>query len=310
MTSAHLTTTNLPPLSMIRQRVGNTPLFRLDSFSRNGVSIFAKLEWEQLGGSVKARPAAEMLARDLELRPLRPGERFLEATSGNTGIAFAQLCQSAGYPITIVLPSNASKKRIMLLEQAGAEIIFSSPLEGTDGAQVLARSMAASAPKRYRYLDQYNNSANYLAHYRSTGPEIWEQTNAGITHFITGLGTSGSFTGTSQFLKERNPDIRVIALQPDSPMHGLEGWKHMETAIVPGIYDPGVADEHRTIATEEALSLIPKVYEREGLWISPSAAANLAGAIKLAGELEDGTIVTLFPDDGSKYLETFNPFRS
>lgn len=296
-------------IDALEKRVGHTPLYPLRHFSSARVRILAKLEWEQLGGSVKARPAAEMLRRDLDSRPFQNGQRFLEATSGNTGIALAQLTQAAGFPLTIVLPANASKRRIELLRHFGAEIHFSSRLDGTDGAQDMAKEMKDQYPETYRYLDQYNNAGNYKAHYQSTGPEIWQQTRGKITHFITGIGTSGSFRGITEYLKTQNPDVKAIALQPDSPMHGLEGWKHMETAKVPGIYQSELPDEHQTIATEEAMHFIPEIYAREGLWISPSAAANLAGALRLASQLEEGVIVTLFPDDGSKYKDIFNPFR-
>lgn len=308
MSTAHLHTIESKPLSKILNRIGNTTLLELNSFSTNKVRIFAKLEWEQLGGSVKARPAAYMIKDTLTNAPLKNGERLLEATSGNTGIALAQIAGQAGLPITIVLPKNAGRKRIELLEEAGAEIIFSSPLDGTDGAQILAKHLKDKYPGKYRYLDQYNNENNYRSHVLTTGPEIWKQTNGEVTHFITGLGTSGSFRGISTYLKDRSDQIKSIALQPDIPMHGLEGWKHMESARVPGIYDPTLADKQWAISTEEAFRFLEDAYRKERLWISPSSAANLAGAVRLAETLQRGTIVTLFPDAGTKYIDHFNPF--
>jgi S-sulfo-L-cysteine synthase (O-acetyl-L-serine-dependent) len=307
MTTGKQSIARSPRLDQIRDRVGKTPLRIVETYSTPQVKIYAKLEWEQLGGSVKARPALEMLQASVQNKPFTDGQRFLEATSGNTGIAMALIARTAGYPITIVLPKNASDKRIDLLRRAGAEIVFSSPLEGTDGAQEMARSLYESDPETYRYLDQYNNAANYEAHFKYTGPEIWEQTHGKVTHFITGLGTSGTFRGVTTYLKLKNESIQTTALQPDTPMHGLEGWKHMETAKVPGIYNEKIADHNDTISSEEALFYVRELYQKERLWVSPSSAANIAGAVRLAGSLDQGVIVTVLPDDGSKYVDIFNP---
>lgn len=293
-------------LRKVRQQIGNTPLVPITRiFSKPGVQILAKLEWQQLGGSVKSRPAFQIMEQALLEGQLRPGMQLLDATSGNTGIAYATIGAALGIPVTLCLPENASPERKRILLALGANIVPTSHFEGTDGAQEHARALYQSQPDLYFYADQYNNDHNWKAHFHSTGPEIWEQTRGKITHFIAGLGTTGTFTGVARSLKILNPGIHTIALQPSSPMHGLEGWKHLETAIVPGIFDPKLPQETRAIDAREAMDLIPKVAALEGLLLSPSAAANLLGAIQLAHSIDKGVIVTSFADDHTKYAEVY-----
>jgi cysteine synthase B len=292
--------------------IGHTPLHRLVSLSQPGVAVYAKLEWCQLSGSVKARAAFAMIREairhnffyvDSEAEP----RRILDATSGNTGLALAAIGAQLGLPVTLCLPANASSKRKEMLRAFGAEVRLTSPLEGTDGAQQVARELARMHPDRYVYLDQYNNSANSQAHEQGTAKEILALLKP--THFIAGLGTTGTFNGTARGLLAAVPDIRLIALQPDSPMHGLEGWKHLETAVVPGIHDPSLAHEVREVGSRTALDMVRRLAREEGLLLSPSAGANAAAAAQLALELsQDGQtadIVTLFADDASKYDEMF-----
>ncbi len=291
-------------LKEIRPFIGNTPLFPLNRISPSpGVRILAKLEWQQLGGSVKARPAFQIIHSAIEQGRLFPEQRLLDATSGNTGIAYAAIGAALGIPVTLCLPENASQERKQLLQALGAEIIYTSRFESTDGAQEKARELAERYPERYFYADQYNNPANWQAHYYGTAEEIYHQTGGRITHFVAGLGTTGTFVGTGRRLKERVPGVRLIALQPDTALHGLEGWKHLETARVPGIYDPQLADAVLPVDTAEAYALIRRVAREEGLLLSPSAAANLAGAVKVAREIEQGMVVTVFPDNADKYGE-------
>ncbi|MEM6344918.1 MAG: cysteine synthase family protein [Bacteroidota bacterium] len=294
----------LESLDSIGALVGNTPLLPIRNVWRQkDVQIFAKLEWQQLGQSVKAR-AAYYIIRDAMLGgKWYPGKRLLDATSGNTGIAYAAIAARLGVPLTICLPQNASPERKQILKAYGAELIFTSPLESTDGAQNKALALVEADPEKYLYLDQYNNEQNWKAHYYTTGQEVYHQTQGGITHFVTGLGTSGTFMGTSRRLKEINPAIKAVSLHPESALHGLEGWKDMETAKVPGIYDPSLADQKLEVSTEEAYDFVERFAQSEGMLISPSAGANLAGAIKVAKQIEKGIIVTVFPDDYSKYAE-------
>jgi cysteine synthase B len=233
---------------------------------------------------------------------LTPGKIILDATSGNTGIAYAWIGAARGYRVRLALPQNASEERKRILRTYGAELVLTSPLEGSDGAIREARRLYAESPDVYFYPDQYNNPANWQAHYNTTALEIWEQTAGRITHFIAGLGTSGTFMGTSRRLKELNPDIKVISFEPDSPFHGLEGLKHMETAIVPGIYDSALADERREVSTESAHKYARELGKREGLLVGVSAGAAMACALKVASEIAKGVIVTVFPDSGDKYL--------
>ena len=287
----------------LSSRVGNTPLVRFDALAKGlspNVSIHAKLEWHQIGGSVKARAAHGILG-DAIIDPASQGRQLLDASSGNTGIAYGALCAALGLPLTLCLPSNASPERKAILRGFGVDVIETSPFDGTDGAQARCRELVAEHPDRYYYLDQYSHPANRRAHRQGTAEEIWTQTDGQVTHFVAGLGTTGSFNGTTSRLKELNPAIHCTAFQPDSALHGLEGWKHMETARVPEIHDPSIADAHRTVSTEAAYAMIRKVAATEGLLISPSAAANLCAALEVARELDSGTVVTLLADDASKY---------
>lgn len=278
--------------------IGNTPLLRLDRIARHrpDVRVLAKAEWFNPGGSVKDRPALRMLRRGEDEGALTPGKTILEATSGNTGIAFAMLGAALGYPVTVCLPSSATADRKRILRAYGAEIVETNPLEGTDGAIAEARRLYSAAPESYFYPDQYNNDANWQAHYRGTANEIWKQTGGQVTHFVCGLGTSGTFVGTSRRLKEHAPSVRCISVQPDGPLHGLEGWKHMASSVVPGIYDPTIADSEKYVATEDAYEMTSRLAREEGLFVSPSAAAALVAALEVAEELERGVVVTVFPD--------------
>lgn len=294
-------------LHQLESSIGNTPLLELRNLLPDSkVRIYAKPEWKQLGGSVKSRPAFRIIKDAIRNGELIPEKEILDASSGNTGIAYAHIGSRLGIPVTLCLPENASPERKQILRDLGTNLILTSKEEGTDKAQEVAEQLFRKHPDRYFYADQYNNDSNWKAHYDSTGPEIIRQTGEQVTHFITGLGTTGTFTGTGRYLKEFNPQIRLIALQPDLPLHGLEGWKHLETAHVPGIYDPGIADENRTVSTEKAYEVVKLAKEKEQLELSPSSAANLAGALELAGELEEGVIVTVLPDDGSKYNDLLN----
>ena len=285
--------------------IGNTPLYPLKSFSTEKVKIYAKLEWQQFGASVKSRPAYHMLRQGILDGQLDSHHTILDATSGNTGIALASIAAHLGIKIKLVLPENASKLRQLILKKLGAELILSSPYGGTDESRELAKEIYSKMDLPYFYCDQYNNEHNWKAHYVTTAPEIWDQTKGEITHFIAGLGTPGSFTGTSKRLKLYNSSIQCIALQPDGPLHGLEGWKHLETAEVPGIYDATVPDKITGVSSYEAFKMIDQVAKKEGLLISPSAAANLVGAVQLAQQINQGHIVTLFADDASKYAEIY-----
>ncbi len=294
----------LDRLDQVRKLVGLTPLHQINRiFSKPNVSIYAKLEWQQLGGSVKSRPAFNIISHAVRSGALNRKKRLLDATSGNTGIAYAAIGAALGIPITLCLPENASEDRKQILRAFGVELIYTSPFELTDGAQRKAKELYSEDPLRYFYADQYANEHNWQAHYQGTGLEIWEQTAGRVTHFIAGLGTTGTFTGTGRRLKEFNKNIQLIGLQPDGPMHHMEGWKHLETAIVPPIYDDQLADEIWEIDSYDALDMIKEVALKEGLLISPSAAANLLGAIRLANEIEEGVIVTTFADNAEKYSE-------
>lgn len=290
-------------LNEVARQVGNTPLRPLRKiFSKKNVHLFAKEEWKQLSGSVKCRPAFNIIRKAIENGQLNSGSALLDATSGNTGIAYAAIGAKLGIKVTLCLPENASKERKEILQSLGAEIILTSRFEGTDGAQDVARELAEKNPGKYFYADQYKNDNNWKAHYVSTAPEIFNAL-PGITHFVAGLGTTGTFTGTGRKLRELNPAIQLISLQPDSALHGLEGWKHLETAVVPAIYDPAVADQNFEVGTEEAYDVLKAVAKYEGLILSPSSAANIAGAIRVAEKLEEGTVVTMLPDNADKYSE-------
>ncbi|MFT3825110.1 MAG: cysteine synthase family protein [Chitinophagaceae bacterium] len=293
-------------IHLLGSEVGNTPLHRISQlFNKPGVTVYAKKEWLQLSGSVKARAAYNIFKTAVENGDLIRDKILLDATSGNTGIAYAAIGKRLGIPVVLCLPENASKERKDILTALGAEIVYTSRFEGTDGAQEVARELATTHPEKYFYADQYKNNSNWLAHYHSTAPEIFNALPT-VTHFVAGLGTTGTFTGTGRRLRQLNPAIKLVSLQPDNPMHGLEGWKHLETAIVPAIYDDTVADENLEVSSEEAYEIIKAAYKHEGLLLSPSAAANLAGAIRVAEKTERGTVVTVFPDNADKYSEVIN----
>jgi cysteine synthase B len=283
--------------------IGNTPLIDLSRLTgRPEVRLYAKAESANPGGSVKDRPALSMVL-DAERRGLfAGGRRLLDATSGNTGIAYAMIGAAKGIPVTLCMPENASPERKRILKAYGADLRLTDPMAGSDGAILEARRLVAEEPERWAYLDQYGNAENWRAHYRTTGPEIWEQTGGAITHFVTGLGTSGTFMGTGRFLKERNPRVRLISIEPDSPFHGLEGMKHMASAIVPPIYDPGLADEARELATEKAHAMAKRLAREAGLLVGISAGANVAAALEVASELPSATLVTVLCDSADKYL--------
>ncbi|MBX2889640.1 MAG: cysteine synthase family protein [Saprospiraceae bacterium] len=302
----HLIQTDIDLLSRLRQvgqKIGNTPVHHISGlFSKKGVRIYAKKEWEQLSGSVKARAAFNIIRVAVQNGDLHRSKILLDATSGNTGIAYAAIAKELGLRVALCLPENASPERKTILQSLGAEIIFTSKFEGTDGAQEVARELASERPDLYFYADQYKNNNNWKAHYQHTALEIIESFPQ-VTHFVAGLGTTGTFTGTGRRLKELNPDIQLVALQPDSALHGLEGWKHLETAVVPGIYDENLANEFLEIDTAEAYEIIKASKQHEGLLLSPSSAANLVGAIKVAEKLETGTVFTILPDNADKYGE-------
>jgi cysteine synthase B len=285
--------------------VGNTPLLRLNRITAHlpaTVEVYAKAEWFNPSGSVKDRPAMNILRTAIEHGRLTPEKALLDSTSGNMGIAYATLAGSLGYRVRLVIPENASPERLAILRSLGAEFSLSSPLEGSDGAIREARRLAADQPDEYFYADQYNNPANWQAHYYSTGPEIIQQTDGAVTHFVAGLGTSGTFVGTGRALKAYNPDVRLVAFQPDAPFHGLEGLKHMPTAIVPGIYNPTLADENTVVETEAAHAMTRRLAREEGLFVGISAGAAAVAALRVAEQLEAGVVVTLFPDAGYKYV--------
>ncbi len=290
-------------LAQTGEKIGNTPLLPIRNLHPNkNVHIYAKAEWQQLSGSVKARAAFNIIRRAIEQGELDESRTLLDATSGNTGIAYAAVGKELGISVALCLPENASKERKEILESLGAKIIFTSKFGGTDEAQETAAQLALQHPDKYFYASQYTNDQNWKAHYYGTAEEIIREV-PGISYFVAGLGTTGTFIGTSRRLKEINSSIQVISLQPDLALHGLEGWKHLETAIVPGIYDPHVADRNIEIATPDAYEIIKRLYESEGLLLSPSAAANIAGALQIANEIESGTIVTILPDNADKYSE-------
>lgn len=288
-------------LRQVGQQIGRTPFHHVSGiFAKKGVRIFAKKEWEQLSGSVKARAAFNIMASAIKSGQLHRGKTLLDATSGNTGIAYAAIGKQLGISVALCLPENASPERKYILKSLGAEIIYTSKFEGTDGAQEVALELAADRPDLYFYADQYKNDENWKAHYQHTGAEIIESF-PGVTHFVAGLGTTGTFTGTGRRLKAFNSRVQLVGLQPDSALHGLEGWKHLETAVVPGIYDERLADAILEIDTAEAYEIIRAAKRHEGLLLSPSSAANLAGAIKIAEKLDAGTIITVLPDNADKY---------
>jgi cysteine synthase B len=288
----------------ILDRVGNTPLIQVHLFadSHPGVEFWAKAEWFNPGGSVKDRPAKRMIEEAERIGDLTPDKTILDSTSGNTGIGYAMVASAKGYRLTLVMPGNVSKERIETVRAYGGEIVFSDPAEGSDGAILMARQMRAENPGRYYMPDQYNNPNNPLAHYHTTAPEIIEQTDGRVTHFVAGLGTSGTLVGTGRRLHEYNPEIKVVAVQPSSGWHGLEGLKHIPTAIRPGIYDESVHDILIDVETEDAIKLARRLAQTEGILGGHSCGAALWGAGKVSEGLQSGVVVMIFPDGGDRYL--------
>jgi S-sulfo-L-cysteine synthase (O-acetyl-L-serine-dependent) len=285
--------------------IGNTPLLKLNNITKDlkNIEIFGKAEYFNPSGSVKDRAARAMILDGIKSGKFTKEKTLLDATSGNTGIAYAMICASLGYKAALCLPKNASLERKRILRAYGAQIIETDPLQSSDGAFLVAKNTAEKNPGKYFYPDQYNNDENWKAHYNSTAPEIWEQTDGKITHFIAGMGTSGTFTGTSKRLKEYNPDIKTIAMQPDSPFHGLEGMKHMASTIIPGIYDKSIADGQIDIATEDAQDMVLRLAREEGIFAGISSGANVVAALRLAETLPAGSvIVTILCDNGFRYL--------
>ena len=283
--------------------VGNTPLIRLDRVAGGGpVRVYGKAEHLNPGGSVKDRPAANMIRAGALAGDLRPGQTIVDATSGNTGIAYAMLGAAHGYPVRLFLPRNASPERKRILKAYGAELVLTDPALQTDGAILACRAECDANPGKYFYPDQYGNPANWQAHYETTGPEIWRQTRGRVTHFVSGLGTSGTLMGTGRYLRERNPAVRIISMQPSSGFHGLEGLKHMETAMKPAIYDPDFADEDVAVDTEDAYDMVRRLAREEGLMVGISSGANVVAALRLARTLRTGVIVTVLCDGADKYL--------
>ena len=285
--------------------VGNTPLIPLQRVTRalpSGVAVYIKAEWLNPGGSVKDRPALNILRNALARSDLVDGRRLLDSTSGNMGISYATFGAAFGIPITLTIPENASPERIAILRALGAEIILTDPSEGSDGAILEARKLSENKPDLYWYANQYDNPANWLAHYLTTGPEILEQTGGRITHFVAGLGTSGTMMGVGRCLRERNPDVKIISMQPDAAFHGLEGLKYMPAAIQPKIYDRSFADANIEVKTEAARAMVQRLAREEGLFVGISSGAAAVAAIEVAETLREGVVVTVFPDAGYKYL--------
>ncbi len=291
------------------ERIGNTPLIRLDALTADlpGIALLGKAEWYNPGGSVKDRAAANIVAQARRRGQLSPGKTLLDATSGNTGIAYAMLGAAEGFPVTLCMPENVSRERKQILQGYGADIRYTDPADGSDGAIRKARELAAQHPEKYFYADQYSNEANWKAHYNGTANEVWQQTQGRITHFVAMLGTSGTFVGTARRLKELNPAVECISLQPDSSFHGIEGAKHMASAIVPRIYDATLADRNLEISTEDAYAMARRLSRNAGLLVGISAAAAIVGCLKIANGLtlsegEEAVIVTILCDSGDKYL--------
>lgn len=292
----------LAPLHLgLDAHVGNTPLIPLDKISSR-VKVSAKAEWFNPGGSVKDRPALNIIRTALAGGELTGDRRLLDSTSGNMGIAYATLGVPLGIQVALAIPANASPERQTILKALGAELVLTDPLEGSDGAIQVARQIASQHPGEYFYADQYNNPANWQAHYLSTGPEIVEQTSGQVTHFVAGLGTSGTLMGVGRYLRQYNPDIKLVGVQPDSAFHGLEGLKHMPTAIVPGIYDQSFLDQMIEVSTEAAYEMTLRLARQEGLFVGVSSGAAAVAALQVAEQLDQGSVVTVFPDAGYKYL--------
>jgi S-sulfo-L-cysteine synthase (O-acetyl-L-serine-dependent) len=296
-------TTQAQPVDVL-SLIGNTPLLRLNRIGRDypGVEIYAKAEWFNPGGSVKDRPALNII-REAERAGLMSKQKVLvDSTSGNTGIAYAMICAARGYSLKLFMPANVSPERKRILHAYGTEVVYTDPLEGSDGSIRAVRELVRQDSGRYFYANQYDNPANWQAHYQSTGPEIFAQTAGRVTHFVAGLGTSGTFTGTARRLKELNPAIRCISAQPDSSFHGLEGLKHMPSAIWPGIYDPSLADRNLEISTEEGHAMTRRLAREEGLLVGISSGAAMGAALRVARDISRGVVVTVFCDSGDKYL--------
>ncbi len=294
-------------MGSILEGVGNTPLVRLNNVSRDisgDVEIFAKAEWLNVGGSVKDRAALSIIEDAEKSGALTKDKIIIDSTSGNTGIAYSLIGAVKGYKVALVMPSNVSEERKAIVRFYGSDIIYTDPLLGSDGAIIEVRKLVDENPDKYFYGDQYNNDANWLAHYNGTAVEIWEQTNGKITDFVAGLGTSGTFMGTTRRLKEFNKDIRAFSVEPSSDFHGLEGLKHMESAIVPGIYDTNLADTKCSVETEDALDMVKMLAAKEGLFVGYSAGAAMKAALDIAKDMKHGLIVTIFPDGGDRYLST------
>jgi cysteine synthase B len=287
--------------------VGDTPLVKLRCLAARlspGVAIYGKLEGYNPGGSVKARAAWNMIRKGLDSGELGPGKTIFDSTSGNTGIALAMIGAALGYPVKLVMPGNVSRERKRVLAAYGAEIVYSSPLEGSDGAILLAREIHAEDPARYFKPDQYNNEANSEAHYLTTGPEIWQQTGGRITHFVATIGTSGTVMGTGRYLKQRNPAVQIVAVEPDDAFHGIEGLKHMESTILPGIWHPEQVDRIVGVATDAAYDMVYRLAADDGLLLGQSCGAAVVGALEVARDLDEGCIVAVLPDLGDRYLST------
>jgi S-sulfo-L-cysteine synthase (O-acetyl-L-serine-dependent) len=285
--------------------IGNTPLVRLRRLEREvpeGIELYAKAEWKNPGGSVKDRAALRMVLEGERAGLLQPGRTILDATSGNTGIAYAMIGAARGYGVRLCIPENVTPERKRILRAYGAEIVFTNPLEGSDGAIRQVRRIYEADPDRYFYPDQYNNVANCDAHYDTTGPEILAQTGGRVTHFVAGLGTSGTFMGAGRFFRDEKPSVQLISVQPDTPLHGLEGLKHMESALVPGIYDPGLADLDMRVATEDAYETTRRLAVEEGLLVGISSGAAAVAGLRIARTAERAVIVMIFCDGGEKYL--------
>jgi cysteine synthase B len=294
----------VPKTASVLDLIGRTPLLRLRRLGHDNpnVEIYAKAEFQNPGGSVKDRAAAAIIAHAERSGRLRSDTILLDATSGNTGIAYAMIAAIYGYRLKLCVPDNVTSERKRTLLAYGVDLVLTSAMEGTDGAIREARRLNAEEPGRYYYADQYNNEANWQAHYETTGPEILEQTDGRVTHFVAGLGTSGTFMGVGRRLREHRRDIQLVSVQPDSPLHGVEGLKHMETAIRPGIYDDTLADEDVRVTTEEAHALTRRLAREEGLLVGVSSGAALAASMALAARIREGVVVTIFPDSGSRYL--------
>jgi cysteine synthase B len=295
-----------PPriLGSIVRAIGNTPLLRLRLPGvPEGVELWAKCEWFNPGGSVKDRTALSLVSEGERTGALRPGQTIIDSSSGNTAVGLALVGRAKGYPVELVMPESATADRKRLCQAYGARLILTPAFSGSDGALLKVREMVGANPEGYFYADQYRNPANPLAHYRGTGPEIWEQTEGRITHFVAGLGTTGTVVGTGRFLHERNPAVRVVAVQPDEPLHGLEGLKHLPSAIVPEVYDPRVPDETLTVSTEAGLSTCGEVLSSDGILVGHSAGAALWAARTVARTLDRGVVVALLCDGGERYLQ-------